>query len=339
MKIKKFQGKTFKEVLELVKNDLGPDAVIISSTTKKDPLSNLSCIELTAALDDSKETSFNNISFENFDKPLQKEIEKIKIELALLRESVTKLFPTVNDNSKVSLYNFMIKSGIEPHLALLLLEKVSDINGLRELLDREIRIMDGEVQNSKGFIFFGLPGVGKTTSLFKLGKLIKNRNEKLMLLSLDQRISSVAYIKEMAIKLKCEAKIIKDTKDLYKIVHKEIDRTKILIDTPGDEKITFASELKNLLKDIPIRKCLLIDASMTTGSSIRTIKNVDSKMIDCIAFSKIDIAYNYGNIYNLHIYSGKPISFLTSGGYEDEKATIYPPRNVSNLIIGGLCEN
>lgn len=339
MKIKKFQGKTFKEVLELVKNELGPDAVIISSTTKKDPLSNLSSIELTAALDDSKETSFNNISFENFDKPLQKEIDKIKIELALLRESVTKLFPTVNDNSKVSLYNFMIKSGIEPHLALLLLEKVSDINGLRELLDREIKIMDGEVQNSRGFIFFGLPGVGKTTSLFKLGKLIKNRNEKLMLLSLDQRISSIAYMKEMAIKLKCETKIIKDTKDLYKIVHKEIDRTKILIDTPGDEKITFASELKNLLKDIPIKKCLLMDASMTTGSSIRTIKNVDSKMVDCIAFSKIDIAYNYGNIYNLYVYSGKPISFLTSGGYEDEKATIYPPRNVSNLIIGGLCEN
>lgn len=339
MKIKKFQGKTFKEVLEMVKNDFGPDAVIISSTTKKDPLSNSSFIELTAALDDNKETGFNNVSFENFDKPLQKEIDKIKIELAFLRESVTKLFPTVDDNSKVSLYNFMIKSGIEPHLALLLLEKVSDINGLRELLDREIKIMDGEIQNSRGFIFFGLPGVGKTTSLFKLGKLIKNRNQRLMLLSLDQRISSVAHIKEVSLKLKCEAKIIKEPKELYKIVHKEIDRTKILIDTPGDEKITYASELKNLLKDIPLRKCLLMDASMTTGSSIRTIKSVDSKMIDCIAFSKIDLAYNYGNIYNLSIYSGKPISFVTSGGYDDERARIYPPRNISNLIIGGLCEN
>lgn len=339
MKIKKFQGKTFKEVLELVKNDLGPDAVIISSTTKKDPLSNSSLIELTAALDDSKETSFNNIFSENIDRPLQKEIEAIKIELTLLRESVTKLFPTVNDNSKVSLYNFMIKSGIEPHLALLLLEKVSDINGLRELLDREIKIIDGEVQNSRGFIFFGLPGVGKTTSLYKVGKLIKNKNEKLIILSLDQRISAVAHIKEVGLKLKCETKIIREPKELYKIVHKEIDRTKILIDTVGDEKITYASELKNLLKDIPIRKCLLIDASMTTGSSIRAIKSVDSKMIDCIAFSKIDLAYNYGNIYNLSIYSGKPISFVTSGGYNDERAMFYPPRNISNLIVGGLCEN
>lgn len=339
MKIKKFQGKTFKEVLEMVKTELGPDAVIISSNTKKDPLSNCSFIELTAALDDNKESSFNNVSFESVDKPLQKEIEKIKIELALLRESVTKLFPTVDDNSKVSLYSFMIKSGIEPHLALLLLEKVSDINGLRDALEKEIKIMDGEFQNDKGFILFGLPGVGKTTSLFKLGRLIKNRNQRLMILSLDQRISSVAYIKEVSLRLKCEAKIIKEPKDLYKIVHKEIDRTKILIDTPGDEKITYASELKNLLKDIPIKKCLLMDASMATGSSMKTIKNVDAKMIDCIAFSKIDLACNYGNIYNLSVYSGKPISFVTSGSYDDEKAMIYPPRNVSNLIIGGICEN
>jgi flagellar biosynthesis protein FlhF len=184
-----------------------------------------------------------------------------------------------------------------------------------------------------------LPGVGKTTSLFKMAKLIKNRNEKLMLLSLDQRISSVAYMKEMSLKLKCEAKIIKDPKELYKIVHKEIDRTKILIDTPGDEKITYASELKNLLKDTPIKKCLLMDASMTISSSIKTIRNVDSTVIDCIAFSKIDLACNYGNLYNLHVYSGKPISFVTSGGYENERAMIFPPSTVSNLIIGGICEN
>jgi len=35
MKIKKFQGRSFKEVLETVKKEMGPDAVILSSYSKK----------------------------------------------------------------------------------------------------------------------------------------------------------------------------------------------------------------------------------------------------------------------------------------------------------------
>ncbi len=339
MKIRKFQGKTFKEVLEMVKNELGPEAVILSSNTKRDPITNFSSIEVTAALDESKETAFNQISLEDNHKPLHLEIEKIKMEMALLRDSIAKILPVMNDNSKSSLYRLMIQSGIEHNLAVLLLERVSHIDELREILSREIKVTEGEIQNHKGFIFFGLPGVGKTTSLYKLGKLIKSRNEKLMLLSFDQRISSVAQIKEMSIKLRCEAKIVKDPKDLYKIVHKEIGRNKILIDTPGDGKITYASLLRDLIKDIPLRKCLVLDTSMATSASVNTLMNLDPKAYDCIAFSKIDIAHNYGNIYNLHFYSGKPITFLTLGGYNDEKAIIYPPYNAANLIIGGFCEN
>lgn len=339
MRIKKFQGKSFKEVMDIVKNELGPDAVILSSTTKKDPLSNSSIVEITAALDDSKETTMQSVEVDDFERSLRKEIEKLKIELALIRESVYRLFPTIDDNSKGGLYSFMIKSGIEPHLALLLLEKVSDVNGLREVLNRDIKKIDGDIQSKKGFVFFGLPGVGKTTSLYKLGKTIRQNNHRLLLLSLDQRISAVAQIKEIALKLKCDAKILRDYSELYRIIHREIDRTKILVDTPGDEKISYDSELREVLKDFPIKKCLVMDASITASSCLKTLRNFDSQLIDCIAFSKIDLAYNFGNLYNISVYSGKPISFLTSGAYDDEKAVIYQPHMLSNMIIGGMCEN
>ncbi|MDI1471807.1 MAG: hypothetical protein QMD43_01540 [Thermodesulfovibrio sp.] len=338
MKIKKFQGKSFKEVLETVKKELGPDAVIISSITKKDPLSNNSLIEITAAFDDSQENGFSIPSIQNIDQTVQRELEKIKIELALLRESVTHLFPSLNDNSKASLYNFMIKIGIEPHLALMLLEKVSDINELRNVIEKNIKEAEKDFEDERGFVFFGLPGVGKTTTLFKLGQSIRAKNQKIMILSLDQRISSVAYIKQIALSLKCDAKIVKDLKELYKIIHRDIDRTKILIDTPGDGNISSLSELKDLLKDVPIKKCLLMDASMSAGSSLRVLRNNDSSKIDCIAFSKIDLAHNYGNLYNIAVYSGKPISFITSGDYYDNPK-IYPPRALTNFVIGGVCEN
>lgn len=347
MKIKKFHGRSFKEVLETVKKEMGPNAVILSTSSKKEPLSNSSIIEITAAIDDTEELTAHEllenrlqnedlwkIGYEAF-----KQIEKLKTEVSLLRESVTKLFPSLDDTSKGGIYNFLIKNNIEPYLALMLLEKAKDMNELRVAIENELKTCRNNFDEEKGYIFYGLPGVGKTTTVFKIGQSLKDSNKKMMIISLDQRISSVAYIKEIALKLKCEAKFVDKPKELYKIIHKEIDRKKLLIDTPGDVNISPAGELKNLLKDMPIKKCLIMDASMSMQSSLRVLKTLDTASIDCIGFSKIDLAQTYGNLFNLSVLSGKPVSFITSGGYGEPQFKILPPNTITNLIIGGVCEN
>jgi len=343
MKIKKFQGKSFKEVLEIVKKEMGPDAVILSSSSKKEPLSNRSYIEVTAAVDDGNE-AFLCLSERSEESPkielgVFKEIERLKTEVSLLRESVAKLFPSLDDISKRGLYNFLIKNNVEPYLALMLIEKANDMNELRSAIERELKVCKNNFDEERGFIFYGLPGVGKTTTIFKIGQILRANNQKIMLLCLDHRISSVAYIKEIALKLKCEAKFVNESKELYKIMHKEIDRKKILIDTPGDVNISMAGELKNLLKDMPVKRCLIMDASMSTQSSMRILKTMDTAAIDCIGFSKIDLAQSYGSLYNLSILSGKPVSFITSGAYGESSARVLPPDTITNLVIGGGCEN
>lgn len=341
MKIKKFQGRSFKEVLEMVKKEMGPDAVILSSSTKKDILSGGSYIEITAAVDEAEQDLpiGGSVTIDATDTGVFKEIEKIKIEVALLRESFTKLFPSFNDSSKSSLYNFLIKSGVEPYLALELVENSKDMDELRKSIEQKIKKTHKSFNDERGFIFYGLPGVGKTTTIFKIGQALRASNEKIMVLSLDQRISSVAYIKEVALKLKCEAKFVRDHRELYRTIHKEIDRARLLIDTPGDAHINEATRLKELLKDLPVRKCFLIDASMATQSSFKALKSVDSNAIDCIGFSKLDLAYNYGNLYNLSVVTGKPVSFLTSGAYGDMNCQIFPPDSITNFVVGGACEN
>lgn len=341
MKIKKFQGKTFKDVLEKVKEELGPDAVILSTMTKKDDLKEGSIVEITAAIDKEDGLSFRETVEQKETSQLQRDMEKIRTELMLLRECVAKLFPTISDSSKGGLYSLMIKCGIEPNLALLLLERVSTIEELRTLIEREIKVTDKEFDSERGFVLYGLPGVGKTTTVNKIAQVLREKGHRLLILSLDQRIGAVATLKETGIRLKCDAKVVKDTRELYKIVHKEIERAKILIDTPGDRELSYAFELRELMKDVPLRKCLLLDASMDIASSARVLKNSDLSKVDCIAFSKVDLSCNYGNMYNLSVYSGKPLSFLTLGN-SYEKAKILPPKNLSTLIIGvigGIREN
>lgn len=338
MKIKKFQGKTFKEVLEKVKEELGPDAVILSTMTKKDSLRDGTIVEITAAVDKEETVSFRGTVEQREKGQLQRDIEKIRTELMLLRECVAKLFPTINDSSKGGLYSLMIKSGIEPNLALLLLERVSTIDELRGLIEREIKVTDREFDSERGFILFGLPGVGKTTTINKIAQVLREKGHRLLILSLDQRIGAVAALKETGIKLKCDTKVIRDTRELYRLVHKEIERTKILIDTPGDRELSYAFELRELMKDAPLKKCLLLDASMDMASSSQVLRSTDLSRVDCIAFSKVDLSCSYGNMYNLSVYSGKPLSFLTSGSIS-ERPKILPPRNLSTLILGGMREN
>lgn len=339
MRIKKFQGKSFKDVLESVKHELGPDAVIISSSSRKDILSGASIIEITAAVDEKESSTVNSLNVERVDEALLKEIQRLKAEMSLLRESVTKLFPSLNDKSKGSLYNFLIKNNIEPHLAIMLIERANDLSELREVIKEEIKTLPKSFEEERGFVFYGLPGVGKTTTIYKMGQAFKSKGQKMMIISLDSRISAIANLKEMSLKLKCDTKVVKEQRELYKIIHKDIERAKILIDTPGDGSINLASELRNLLKDMPIKKCLLMDSTMSKGTSIRVLKNFDTTSIDCIGFSKIDLAYNYGNLYNLAVFSGKPLSFLSSGAYGDEAAKILHPDSAKNLIVGGICEN
>lgn len=339
MRIKKFQGKSFKDVLESVKHELGPDAVIISSSSRKDILSGASIIEITAAVDEKESSTVNSLNVERVDEALLKEIQRLKAEMSLLRESVTKLFPSLNDKSKGSLYNFLIKNNIEPHLAIMLIERANDLSELREVIKEEIKTLPKSFEEERGFVFYGLPGVGKTTTVYKMGQAFRSKGQKVMILSLDSRIGAIANLKEMSLKLKCDTKVVKEQRELYKIIHKDIERAKILIDTPGDGSINLASELRNLLKDMPVKKCLLMDSTMSKGTSIRVLKNFDTTSIDCIGFSKIDLAYNYGNLYNLAVFSGKPLSFLSSGAYGDESAKILHPDSAKNLIVGGICEN
>jgi len=340
MKIKKFQGKSFKEVLETVKKEMGVDAVILSSTVRKDQISGSSYIEITAALDEAYDGAFflNSDEKKVLDSGLFSEIEKLKEEMCFLRESINTFFPCLQDNSKKGLYSFLIKNGVDAHLALLLLERANNMDELRELLETELKISRTSFFDERGFVFYGLPGAGKTTTIFKMGKLFRERKEKFIIVSLDRRICSVARIKEIALKLKCDAKVLKDLKELYRIVHNNSNKVKLLVDTPGDSNMRFVSELKDLLKDSSVKRCYLVDASMSTQSSIKAFKTVDLTAVDCIGFTKLDLAYPYGTVYNLSVFSGKPVSFLTSGSCENG-AKIYSPEVMTNLILGGVCEN
>lgn len=347
MKIKKFVGKSFKDALETVKKELGPDAIILSSKTiKTGPFGiiNKDAVEVTAAIDDLGNTpdavKTESSTVSSGVEEILKEIRSLRDEMGFLKETLRPIVPSLRiGKDKKGLFNLLIRQGVDTQFAIILLERSQDsLDSLKGVIKNDLKIHSMLSAEESGIIFFGPPGVGKTTTMSKVAHLISSKKKNVNLISLDDnRIGSIAYMKELSKQLKCPLKVIRKVSDLPKIVYREIGRGTILIDTPG-------YEYKEILKDIreifpsgfPIKKCFLIDASMDTQAALKAWQNCNSEMIDSIGFTKLDMATQFGSLYNLSLLTSRPLSFIATGPDVPDDIKIPTPEFLAGLIVGGV---
>jgi flagellar biosynthesis protein FlhF len=115
MQIKKFEARSMKEALEMIKTQLGPDAIILSAkeTTKNFGLGGEKSIEITAAFSEtvlhnkkfveSKFTSKDKEVFQKASARSQKQVmqKMIEAQVAKMNAQVTTKAPTATASSKI----------------------------------------------------------------------------------------------------------------------------------------------------------------------------------------------------------------------------------------------
>jgi flagellar biosynthesis protein FlhF len=351
MKIKKFVGNNFKEALESVKKELGPDAVILSSRTMKSgPLGLLKkeTVEVTAALDEAaadavyrQETALDG-SF-TLSEDILREIRSLRDEISFLKETLKPVVPTLRiGKDKKGLYNMLIRQGVDSQFAMVLLERSGDtIGSLMNAIKKDVQIRRLIPSEERGYMFFGPPGIGKTTTMSKVAYMLSTHRRQVCLISLDsQRIASIAYLKELSRQLKCDLKLVKNVGELPKIVYKESEKGAVLVDTPGSQYRQILEETKEVFSSgFPLDKCFLMDASMDMASTLKIWQQAVPYSIDTIGFTRLDLATQYGNLYNLTTLTGRPLSFVTDGPAVPEDIRVPSPDYIAGLITGGVCEN
>ena len=351
MKIQKFVGNNFKEALEKVKKALGSDAIILSSRTiKSGPLGLLKkeTVEVTAALDDTvdegvfrQETVMDGSL--TLSEDILREIRSLRDEISFLKETLRPVVPTLRiAKDKKGLYNMLMKRGMDPQFAMVLLEKSGETVGtLMSAIKQEIKVKRLIPSEDRGYMFFGPPGIGKTTTMSKVAHMLSSPRRPVSLVSLDsQRISSVAYMKELSRQLKCDLKLVKSVSELPKIIYRESERGPVLVDTPGSEYGQLLRQTKDVFSSgFPLSKCFLMDASMDMSSTMKTWQIAAPFAIDTIGFTRLDLATQYGNLYNLSMLTGCPLSFVTDGPDVPKDIRVPTPEYIAGLITGGVCEN
>jgi|GEM_PF-467876 len=355
MKIKKIIGRNFKEALEMVKKELGADAVILSSRTLKTGpfgIANKDAVEVTAAIDEKDDSLFREETMPGADEgervrlseDMLREIRFLREEINELKETLRPVVPALRiTGNRKRLYGILTRQGVDPQFAMTLVEKAGSTAGsLITAISEDLKVSGDTVYDENGYMFFGPPGIGKTTTMSKVAYMFARRGRKVCLVTLDsKRIGSVAYMKELARQLRCDLKFASSVTELPGIIYRESQKgPALLVDTPGNNYGDIMKSTREIYpKSCPLNKCFLLDASMDMASAIRLWEQTVPYSMDTIAFTKLDMATQFGNIYNMSLLTDKPCAFLADGPSVPEDIRVPTEEYVAGLVAGGVCEN
>ena len=233
-------------------------------------------------------------------------------------------------------------------------EKITDFETLKEalyqILDDRIKEYDFKLNDGINlFLFLGVNGVGKTTSIAKLGKYLQDHTGKKVVFAAGDtfRAAAIEQISLHGQRLGIRVVSQQNGSDPGAVIFDAIDSVKakgedvILADTAGrmHNKSNLIKELqkidKIILNKLPkenYKKFIVIDA--TTGQNGLSQVEIfnEALALDGIILSKYDSAAKGGILLSISGKLGIPVAFVGTGeGYKD-----FAPFNKKKYLEGLL---
>ena len=225
-------------------------------------------------------------------------------------------------------------------------EDIKSANELKEIIVDEMFIIyvEGDIIVNKinyseneptVLLFVGVNGVGKTTTIGKIGYKLKEEGKKVLLVAGDTfRAGAVEQLNEWGEKIGCDT-VYKENADPASVIYDGLMKAKeenydvVLIDTAGrlQNKVNLMSELEkinkvigNIIPNAPHETLLVIDA--TTGQNginqAKSFKEITN--ITGIVLTKLDGTAKGGIVLAIKEAVGIPVKYIGLGeGMKDIK--------------------
>ncbi len=360
------------EALNLVREELGSDAVILDNKQIQQP-DGTSFFEIKAAIDLDNTgqinlTDGNSYSTSKTDiLSIQNQINEINNFLSLLVSTKNHFVNLYQHRPLAEIYNYLLTQGLDEKKVYLLMAKSSKLIGKNfnsksrivaafcKQLINNITTLNPFEQPVRGkntppmYTFIGPTGVGKTTTLAKLAARLKIRSGyKVGIISLDiYRIGAYEQIKTYAeiIDVPIMSAQNRDELEFARRQLKECDF--LLVDTIGrnffnKKNITELLDFFSNVKDT--NHLLVLSATSKDKDLHKLIQLFAPFKISGLIFTKLDETTSYGNIVNQLLRFPYPATFFCRGQKvpEDiEEATyqkivrlIFPAKKQSGYLIG-----
>jgi flagellar biosynthesis protein FlhF len=168
---------------------------------------------------------------------------------------------------------------------------------------------------------------------------------KIALITADTyRIAAVEQLNTYAGILDVPVSVIFTPEELVEALNKYSDYDLILIDTAGrsHRNTEQVGELEQLLEvtekaqlDLNIEKYLVMSAT-TKYKDLLNITDAYKDIKDFrLLFTKLDETNAYGNILNIRIHTGAPLSYITSGQAVPEDISVVDVQDLAKRLIIG----
>lgn len=190
--------------------------------------------------------------------------------------------------------------------------------------------------------FMGPTGVGKTTTIAKLSsKLLLEEKMKIAIFTSDTyRIAAVEQIKTYANILSIPVEVIYEPKDMEKALDKYKEYDYILIDTAGrshknKEQFKDLKVLYDTLKKYSVSTYLVLSAT-TKYNDLKKISSLYGDISDySLIFTKLDETDAVGNILNIKLDTGMPLSYVSYGQNVPDDMEVMNPQIIAKQVLGG----
>lgn len=195
----------------------------------------------------------------------------------------------------------------------------------------------------KVIYFVGPTGVGKTTTLAKIASILSvEKQKKIALFTADTyRISATDQLRTYANILNVPMHIIYTAEEMVEQFAKYEDYDYILVDTAGhshknEEQKEKTKEFVEVFDEKAEKEVYLVLSATTKYKDLLSITKAYQDMTGYkLIFTKLDETTTCGNLLNLRLQTGAPLSYVTCGQNVPEDIAPFDPQSTVKKILGG----
>ncbi len=214
---------------------------------------------------------------------------------------------------------------------------------LAEVMGAEAEGLNFNVEPPAVIMVAGLQGAGKTTSVAKLAKLLKERDKKkVMVVSADvYRPAAIKQLETLATQVDVlfySSSADQDPVEIARNAHAEAKKQFVdvlILDTAGRLHVDseMMQEIKHLHESINPCETLFVVDSMTGQDAANTAKAFnDALPLTGIILTKTDGDARGGAALSIREITGKPIKFIGAGEKVDALEAFHPDRMAGRIL-------
>ena len=366
MKVKKITGNSLKEATQKMKEELGGEAVILSTRVyEKD---NRKIFEITAGVDENvkavKKTSEPKKAEAEKNKPEKKkdfesELKKLTEKIYRInREKEKTATPAEEKKEDIAeaikdIEQLLLHREVDASLVRTVIADLQTNSDFitKEQLDEQLFTIISSMIPTGGFAvrkgegpkiitLVGPTGVGKTTCIAKLALISKIIHKlDVGLISIDTyRLGALDQLKIFAEVSNIDFEVAYEPADVKNSLKKFKKKDLIFIDTVGrsQRNTKLLNDIRKFLEPAQSDEVYLVmSATSTTRTLIDVAKNFKLFDYNGFIFTKLDEAVSFGNILNLAARFDIPIKYLTNGQVIPDDIIAADSDFIANLVITG----